>query len=131
MSTHEDRRNIAVHRHLHPAITRAMVASVLWMVGAVWLLFDDGAGTTLSLIVVTGFAAAFVGTPFILWRASPHRTHKTEGRLSTWLDGEFEADNGRIGGRDAMAMALLLPVACAIGLTAISFVAYLAAAGAL
>ena len=51
--------------------------------------------------------------------------------LAAYLDGEFEGNNGRIGGRDAMAMALLLPVACAIGLTAISFVAYLAAAGAL
>ena len=110
-----------------------MAGSVVLSVLALWLLFDDGAGTTLSLLVVTGFAAAFIGTPYVLWRAAPRQTddEPSAGSLRAWLEGEFEADRGTISAKHAMAMILLLPAAGAIGLVAISFVAHLAAIGAL
>ena len=134
MSDPKLRRNLPVYRHLHPAIYAAMAASVALTLLALWLFFDDGGGTTLTLLVVTGFAAAFVGTPYVLWRASPRpKDAEQEGgkKLSTWLEGEFEADRGIIGAKQAMAMILLLPAAGAIGLAAVSFIAYLAAIGVL
>jgi hypothetical protein len=127
------RRNLPVYRVPHPAVYGLMAGSVMLTVLALWILFDDGAGTTLSLLVVTGFAAAFMGTPYVLWRAAPRKPDdgpRAES-LRTWLEGEFEADRGTIGAKHALAMILLLPAAGAIGLVAISFIAHLAAIGAL
>lgn len=128
------RRNLPVYRVPHPAIYAMMAGSVVLTVAALWVLFDDGAGTTLSLAVVAFFAAAFMGTPYVLYRASPHRAEvesPTRPSLREWLEGDFECDRGTIGAKHAMAMILLLPAAGAVGLVAVSFIAHLAAIGAL
>ena len=129
MST--SRRNLPVYRVPHPAVYGLMAGAVVLSVLALWILFNDGAGTTLSLLVVTGFAVAFMGTPYVLWRAAPRKTDDGPRSLRVWLEGEFEADRGTIGAKHAMAMILLLPAAGATGLVAISFIAHLAAIGAL
>ncbi len=130
---HGFRRNLPVYRTPHRAIYALMASAVALAVLALWVLFND-AGTTMSLIVVTGFAIAFVTTPYALWRAS-HGHADAEApehpTFSEWLEGEFEADNGVIGAKQAMAMILLLPAAGAGGLIAVSFIAHLAAIGAL
>jgi hypothetical protein len=128
------RRNVPVYRVPHPAIYGLMAGSAALTVLALWLLFGDGGGATLSLLVVTGFSAAFMVTPWLLWRAAPRKEEDDApqaGSLRAWLEGEFEADRGTIGAKHAMAMILLLPAAFAIGLVAISFIAHLAAIGAL
>jgi len=128
------RRNFPVYLIPHPAIYALMAGSVALTVLALWLIFDDGAGTVLSLAVVTGFAAAFMGTPYALYRASPHRNaaaSPARPSLREWLDGDFACDRGVIGAKHAMAMILLLPAAGAVGLVAVSFIAHLAAIGAL
>ncbi len=126
------RRNLPVYRTPHRAVYASMAGAVAVTVLALWVLFRDS-GTTLSLIVVTGFALAFVGTPYALWRASRRHTDAPPANpaFSEWLEGDFEADTGVIGAKQAMAMILLLPAAGAIGLIAVSFVAHLAAIGAL
>lgn len=126
------RRNLPVYRTPHRAIYASMAGAVAIAVLALWVLFRDS-GTTLSLVVVTGFALAFVATPYALWRASRRGADAAPANpaLSEWLEGDFEADNGVIGAKQAMAMILLLPAAGATGLIAVSFVAHLAAIGAL
>jgi hypothetical protein len=131
MESNRSRRNVAVYRSLHPAVWAAMAGTVVWTVLAVWLIFGGTGDTALSLVVVTFFFAAFMGVPFVLWRASPRAKRVERTSFRTWLQGEFEADRGVISTRDACAMALLLPAAGAVGLTAVSFVAWLAARGAL
>ncbi len=128
------RRNLPVYRAPHPAVYALMAGAVALTLLALWLLFDDGAGTALSLAVVTFFAIAFAGTPYVLYRASPHRNEAAAPSRPTfreWLEGEFACDRGVIGAKHAVAMMLLLPAAGAAGLTAISFIAHLAAIGAL
>lgn len=129
MNTDNLRRNVAVHRHLHPVIPRIMLASVAWSVVALWVLFDDRA-TLLSLGVVTVFALAYCVVPLVLWRASPHPPVDRPS-LKNWLEGEFETDRSVIDARDALVMTVLIPIASAVGLTAVSFVAWLAGRGVL
>lgn len=129
MNTEHLRRNVAVRSHLHPAIPRIMLAAVAWTVVALWVLFDDRA-TALSLGVVTVFALAYCIVPLVLWRASP-RPQADRPSLKHWLEGEFETDRSVINARDALTMTLLIPIASAVGLTAVSFIAWLAARGVL
>jgi hypothetical protein len=131
MHTNAPRRNVAVYRSLHPVVCAALAALVLWTVLALWLMFGSSADTVLSLVVVTFFFAAFMGTPFVLWRASPAAKQPERVGFRAWLDGEFEADRGLIPTRNALTMVLLVPAAGAFGLTAVSLVAFLAARGAL
>lgn len=131
MDASAPRRNVAVYKALHPGVWIALAGLVLWTVLALWLVFGAAGDTTLSLIVVTFFFAAFMGTPFVLWRASPAAQQPERARLRIWLDGEFEADRGLIPTRHAAIMVLLVPASGALGLTAVSFVAFLAARGAL
>lgn len=125
------RRNIAIHSTVHPAIYAAVVWCVAWMLLAAWLFFNNGSDVTLALLGITGFSIAFVGIPAVLWRVSPRDRQPRAMRLSEWIQGEFEGGSGRMQAKDAAAMVLLLPVASAIGLTALSFIASLAASGAL
>lgn len=125
------RRNVAIYSVVHPAVHIAVVCCVIWMVLAVWYWFSNGNDVRLSLAVVTGFSVAFVATPVLLWRASPSREDSRAVPLSEWIRGEFETGSGRIHAWGAAVMVLLLPVASAAGLTALSIVANLAASGAL
>jgi hypothetical protein len=125
------RRNVAVYSIVHPAIFAGAVWCVAWMLLATWYFFNNGSDVTLALLGVTGFSMAFVGIPAVLWRVWSRNNQRPALRFSEWIHGEIEVGSGRIEARDAAVMVLLLPVASALGLTAISFVAFLAANGAL
>lgn len=125
------RRNVAVHSTVHPAIYAAAVWCVTWMLLVAWFFFNNGSDVTLALLGVTGFSVAFVGIPAVLWRVWSRNNQGHSARFSEWMQGEFEGGSGRIEAKDAAAMVLLLPVASALGLTALSLIASLAASGSL
>jgi len=131
MSTHEQRRNIPQHVDLHPAVYRMLAGSVLWMVLAVWLAFGADAYTALQLAVVVVFAMAFVLTPLCLSRFSVARRAPQTTGFRDWLDHDFDTYTGPVRTRDATVMILVAPLAGAVGLSAIGFIAWLAASGAL
>lgn len=131
MSTSDLRRNVPQHVHLHPRVYGMLAGSVLWMVLAVWLAFGSDAYTALQLTVVVGFALAFLVTPFCISRIASARTAQAKTPFRDWLDHDFETDTGTLPTRDATVMILVAPLAGAIGLSAIGFIAWLAASGAL
>lgn len=125
------RRNVAIHSTVHPAIYAAAVGCVTWMLLAAWYFFNNGSDVTLALLGVTGFSVAFVGIPAVLWRVWSRNNQRHSVRFSEWMQGEFESGSGKIEASEAALMVLLLPVASALGLAALSFIASLAASGAL
>jgi hypothetical protein len=125
------RRNIRIHSTVHPAIYATAVWCVTWMLLAAWFFFSNGSDVTLALLGVTGVSVAFVGIPVVLWRVWSRNHQSRAARLSEWMQGEFEGGSGRIESTDVAVMVLLLPVASALGLIALSFIAFLAATGAL
>jgi hypothetical protein len=131
MSTSDLRRNVPQHADLHPRVYGMLAGSVLWMVLAAWLAFGSDGYTALQLVVVVGFALAFLLTPFCLSRLAPARAARDATPFRDWLDHDFETNTGTVRTRDAAVMILVAPLAGAIGLTAIGLVAWLAAAGAL
>jgi hypothetical protein len=131
MSENDLRHNVARHADLHPAVYRLLAGSVLWMVLAVWLVFGADAYTALQLAVVVVFALVFLLTPLCLRLLSPARDAQPERPFREWLDHDFETNTGVVRTRDATVMILVAPLAGAVGLSAIGFIAWLAASGAL
>lgn len=125
-------RNVPLNTNLHPGIFAALAGTVLWIVLAAWALFGADGYTALQLAVVAVFAIAFVVTPIVIWRlAGTNGKGVVNGPVRAWLDGELDTHTGPVHGTHAAVMVLLAPVTCAGGITGVSFVAWLAAAGAL
>jgi len=131
MSENELRRNVPLHGALHPAVYAMMAGAALWMVVVSWLIFGGDPYNALQMAVVTGFALAFLVTPLVLNRLSRARRAPIGTRFREWLDHDFETNTGVVHSREATTMILVAPLAGAIGITAIGFVAWLAATGAL
>lgn len=124
------RRNVPAATALHPAVYAMLVACTLWVVAAAWIFFAGNIYAGLQLAVATFFAAMFLSTPLWLLRLSRH-ARPTSADFREWASGEFEIADSTIDARHAAAMVLIAPVAVAVGLTAIGFVAWLAATGAI
>ena len=106
---------------LHPVVYRALAGCVVWTVGAFWVLFSRESETMFQIAVVTFFAAAFVATPYwmrhIATQGKPATQHLP---LSEWRHARFETAAGTVAAGEAAMLVLLAPLACAIGLTAVS-----------
>ena len=128
MESTPTRRNIRTATALHPAVYAMLVACMLWVLAAAWVFFAGSIYAGLQLAVATFFAGMFLLTPLWLVRLT-RNARATTPSFREWADGEFEIADGRIEARHAAAMVLVAPVAVAVGLTAIGFVAWLAATG--
>lgn len=126
MSTTHLLRNVPVNRNLHPAIYGVLAGAVLWITLAVWVFFGRDAYTALQLAVVAAFAIAFAVTPAVLWKLSAAKREEAKP-LRDWFDGEFDTYTGPVHGAHAAVMVLLAPAACAVGITGIALIAWLAA----
>lgn len=124
------KRNVALHAHLHKRVFAALAISVVWMVVACWAFFSQDPYTGLQVAVVTFFAAAFVMTPFCLWILSK-KQGDSDLTYREWSKGELDLADGPIEAQHAAIMVMLAPLAGAVGITAIGFVASLAARGLL
>ena len=128
MESASARRNIRAVTALHPAVYASLVACTFWILAAAWVFFAGSAYAGLQLAVATFFAGMFLLTPFWLLRLT-RNARPTTPDFREWADGEFEIAEGAIAARHAAAMVLIAPVAVAVGLTAIGFVAWLTATG--
>lgn len=125
-------RNVPTESSLHPAVQRALIGCVLWIVAALWLFFGRDAYAGLQLAVSTFFCVMFVAVPMWMAKLTPAAASQPgQPSIREWASHEFETACGSVEGRDAIAMILLAPVAIALGITGVSLVAYLAAKGVL
>jgi hypothetical protein len=131
MSENNLRHNVPRHRALHPVVYRVMAGAAVWMVVVCWVVFGADSYTGLQLTVVVGFALTFLLIPYVLGRLSPAQRKQDKSSFHDWLGDEFETNTGDVRSRDAMVMVLVAPMAGAVGISAIGFVAWLAATGAL
>jgi hypothetical protein len=110
---------------VHPvAIVAATVASV-WFVIAMAISFSGTIEADYLLAVVVGFSAIFF--TLVLSLAAYAAAHTREGgapddSFDEFLGEEVAIDRGSISGREAMVQLLTLPVALALGGTAIGLV---------
>jgi hypothetical protein len=130
MESTSTRRNVPATTALHPMVYAALVACTLWVVVAAWIFFAGSLYAGLQLAVAAFFAGMFLFTPFWLLRLS-RSTSSRSLEFRDWADGDFETADGKIEARHAAAMVLIAPMAVAVGITAIGFVAWLAATGAI
>lgn len=132
MDSSNSRRNAPIVKALHPWVYGLLAGSVLWIVLTAWLFFHGSGYAALQVAVVTGFAIAFVATPLALARlAGPDQGGPQGESFMDWCAAELDTVSGPVHGAHAAVMVLLAPLACAAGLTAISLIARLAAAGAI
>lgn len=127
MESPRSKRNVRIQTGLHPMVYAALAGCVLWIVAAAWFFFAGERYGAMQIAVVAGFAAAFLLTPLGLWKLSGARPIGDSFR--DWLDGEIELADGSLEARHALIMIMLAPVSGAAGITVVSLVAYLAAAG--
>lgn len=127
MRTPSSIRNVRVQTGLHPAAYALLAGCVLWIVAVAWFFFAATAYAALQIAVVAGFAAVFLLVPF--WLSRLCGTGPSGGTFREWLDSDIELADGTVEARKALVMIMCAPVAGAAGLTAVSLVAYLAAAG--
>jgi hypothetical protein len=130
MTSGPAQRNVRIHQRLHPGVYAVLAVNVLWMVAACWIFFSQDLYTALQVAVVTFFAAAFMLTPLCLWRLSG-QTEKSDLTYREWSEGELDVLDGPVEAKHAALMVLLAPMAGAVGITAIGFVAALASRGML
>jgi hypothetical protein len=123
-----DRERIGANRPAARGVHRAVVClalgAMIWTVLAIWILLFG---------VVTFLVAMFVVPPWVLSRFNRRREPPadTAQTFREWREGRFETGSGPVDARDAAIMILLIPMAVAVGMTAIGLLEFLTAAGVL
>jgi hypothetical protein len=132
-----DRERIGANRpavrSVHRAVVRLALGAMIWSVLAVWILFSHSYYGILLFGVVTFLVGVFVVLPWVLSRFNRRRepTADTAQTFREWREGEFETGSGPVDARDAAIMILLIPMAVAVGFTAIGLLEFLTAVGVL
>jgi hypothetical protein len=132
-----DREGIGANRPaargVHRAVVRLALGATIWTVLAIWILFSHSYHGILLSGVVTFLAAMFVVLPWVLSRFNRRREPPadTAQTFREWREGRFETGSGPVDARDAAIMILLIPMAVAVGMTAIGLLEFLTAAGVL
>jgi hypothetical protein len=116
--------------HVHPAIRRIALGLIVWTVGAVWVLFSHSYYGPLLYGVVTLLVGVFVLLPMILFRMGRQGSERSP-TLGDWLEGRLDTASGPVDARDAAVMILLIPMAVAVGMTALGLAEFLTAEGVL
>jgi hypothetical protein len=121
---------------LHPWVHAAVIGLVLWFV--VWVWSFAGVGVTdYLLFIVNGFIFIAVALPLILSHVG--RAHDaTNGDVAKntdrppsfrdWARWDFDTWQGRLTGTQA-TMQILLPIAAALGMTALGIAFHIAEHG--
>jgi len=116
--------------HVHPAVRHIALGLIVWTLGAVWVLFSHSYYGPLLYGVVTLLVGFFVLLPMILLRMGP-QDQGPSSSFHTWLNGRFDTATGPIEAREAAVMILLIPMAVAVGMTALGLIEFLTAEGVL
>jgi len=114
--------------HVHPFVRHIALALIAWTVVAVWVLFSHSYYGPLLFGVVTLLVAFFVLLPMILFRMGRQGAEHSP-TFGDWLHGQLDTASGPIDARDAAIMILLIPMAVAVGMTALGLIEFLTAEG--
>lgn len=114
---------------LHPAVYRLLIGSVVWLFVALWLCFGHDAYTALQLGIVAAFLAVFTGVPAVMARLAKRKSQSGQVTFAEWRGGDLDTYTGPVAAGEAALMVVIGPVACVLGLTVISAMAYMTAAG--
>lgn len=109
---------------LHPGTYLIALAAWVWLFGAFWLVFGGEREGAFMVTVSTFFLATFVGVPFIMKRVADRFLSRKgrEDSFASFLHGETDTLTGRLGGFAAIVQVVIVPVALALGMTAIGFI---------
>jgi hypothetical protein len=121
------RRSVSVH----PVVTRLGIGTIVWTLGAIWVLFSRSYYGVLLFGVVTFLVGIFVALPWLLFRFDRKSADPSAPSFRSWLDGDFETASGPMDAREAAVLILLVPLSIAVGMTAFGVLALLSAKGVL
>lgn len=119
---HPARHKQPIRDGLHPLVYRSIIALTVWLVLSVWIFFNRGAYTGLTLAMITLFFLIVVSIPVLIWKswqhnAPPEETREPVESFDAWASQSFATWTGALSGREA-AMQILLPIAAvAVGMT--------------
>jgi hypothetical protein len=116
---------------VHPVIKRIGIATVLWTVAAIWILFSHSYYGILLFGVVSFLTLIFLAVPWLLSRLGHGRNDARGPTFREWADSDFDTASGPIDAREAAVLILLIPVSIAVGMTAFGIVEFLTAKGVL
>jgi hypothetical protein len=118
-------RNRRQSLDVHPVIKRLGLATILWTLAAIWILFSGSYYGVLIFGVVTLLVAIFVAVPWLLPRLGRPRDDTPGPSFREWKDSEFDTASGPIDAREAAVLILLVPLSIAVGMTAFGLLAFL------
>lgn len=124
-------RNRRQSLEVHPVIKRIGIATVLWTVAAIWILFSHSYYGILLFGVVSFLTLIFLAVPWLLSRLGHGRNDARGPTFREWADSDFDTASGPIDAREAAVLILLIPVSIAVGMTAFGIVEFLTAKGVL
>lgn len=124
-------RNRRQSLEVHPVIRQLGIATILWTVAAIWILFSHSYYGILLFGVVTFLVGIFVAVPWLLSRLGRRRRDTRAPTFKEWTDSEFDTASGPIDAREAAVLILLVPISIAVGMTAFGVLAFLSAKGVL
>src|SRR5262245_34889115 len=89
-------RNRRQSLEVHPVIRRLGIATILWTVAAIWILFSHSYYGILLFGVVTFLVGIFVAVPWLLSRLGRRRRDTRGPTFKEWTDSEFDTASGPI-----------------------------------
>jgi hypothetical protein len=106
---------------MHPLAIRVAVVAAAWFVIAMALSFADSIEAAYLMAVVSVLAVVFFGLTLGLARKSANDPRWAERPIlfHEWIRSAVGVATGRIAAREALVEVLTLPIALAIGATAI------------
>lgn len=110
--------------HVHPIVVGIPLLSATWFLVVAWAAFRGGT-SSLVLVAVTFITAIFfallVGGAAMARDLAPEAgAHRS---LNAFLAGEVEIATSHVSGWEVLAQTAVMPLAIAIGATAIAFIA--------
>lgn len=116
--------NHAPATNIHPVAVATPLAAAAWFILVSWAAFAGGE-TSLILAVITFLALIFfgllVGGAAMARDMTPDRAHRRSFR--EFLEGDVDIATGHVSGREALLQIAAMPVALALGSTAIALIA--------
>jgi hypothetical protein len=109
---------------LHPGVYVVALVAWTWLFGAFWATFGGEGEGALVLDIDTVLLIVFFGIPFALKHTANHFL-KRKDDWSGWADFlhmDMETLTGRVSGWSALIQVTLVPLAVALGMTAIGFI---------
>jgi hypothetical protein len=117
---------------VHPMVIRLAVGATIWTVAAVWILFSHSYYGILLFSVISFLVTMFLMLPWVLSRIARETDNpEKHTTFNEWRSGEFDTASGPMKASEAAVMILLIPMAVAVGMTAIGLLELLTAEGVL